>query len=460
MRLRVAALAALLALAAPAAASAAACPKTTLGDVEDEVMCLVCGTPLGLATEAPQANRERALIQEMVDDCRSKQQIKDRLVAEYGDRVLALPGDKGFDLAAYLVPALRDPARRRRADRGDPAVAGRPPAGARAGGLRPRGRRSRQAPGRRRHGAVRPVTVLAAGTVDTTVFAAFAAGFVSFISPCVLPLVPGYLSAISGLSFAEIQAGKGRAQVLGPALVFVLSFTIMFVALGMTATGIGSTLQDHRLTLRKVSGVILIVMGVFFIATLFIERLNREWRPEELMRRAGTGGPIVAGLAFAVAWLPCTGPTLSAVFTAAGNKDTVAQGGVLLAFYSFGLGVPFVLSALAFERVSGIFKFFRDHYRVITWSPGLILIAMGVPALHRRADAAERRRPALDGRPRHQLLLEHLAPATLRASLADTRIALARARDAALDAPAAGARARGCGSPSAGAPLRLKRPRK
>src|SRR5262249_4343460 len=93
-------------LAAPASAAAASCPKTSLGDVEDEVMCLVCGTPLALATEAPQANGERALIQRLVDDCRSKGQIKDRLVAEYGQRVLALPPEKGFDLASYLVPAL------------------------------------------------------------------------------------------------------------------------------------------------------------------------------------------------------------------------------------------------------------------------------------------------------------------------------------------------------------------
>jgi cytochrome c-type biogenesis protein CcmH len=106
VRLRLAALAAVLSLLAAPAGAAAACPKTSLGDVEDEVMCLVCGTPLALATEAPQANRERALIQRLVDDCRSKDEIKDRLVAEYGQRVLALPPEHGFDLASYLVPAL------------------------------------------------------------------------------------------------------------------------------------------------------------------------------------------------------------------------------------------------------------------------------------------------------------------------------------------------------------------
>ena len=221
-------------------------------------------------------------------------------------------------------------------------------------------------------------TVLAAGDVDTSVLAAFAVGLISFVSPCVLPLVPGYLSAISGVSFAELSEGRGRAKVLGPALLFCLSFGVMFVALGMTATGLGQTLLDHRETLRKVAGVVIALMGVLFVATLFVPRLNREWRPEALLRRASTGGPVVAGLAFAVAWLPCTGPTLGAILTAAGTKDTVGQGGLLLAFYAAGLAVPFVLSAVAFTRVTGVFRFFRDHWTAITVASGVILVAMGV----------------------------------------------------------------------------------
>jgi cytochrome c-type biogenesis protein len=220
--------------------------------------------------------------------------------------------------------------------------------------------------------------VIAAESVDTTVVAAFAVGFISFVSPCVLPLVPGYLSTISGVSFADIQEGRGRAKVLGPALLFCLSFTAMFVALGMTATGLGQTLQDHRQLLREISGVVLVVMGLLFIAMLFLPLLNREWRPETLLRRAHTGGPIVAGLAFAVAWLPCTGPTLGAILTAASGESTVGQGGVLLAFYALGLAVPFILCALAFSSVSGFFRFFRNHYRVITVVSGIVLIAMGV----------------------------------------------------------------------------------
>jgi len=218
----------------------------------------------------------------------------------------------------------------------------------------------------------------ASGHVDTTVVAAFAVGFISFVSPCVLPLVPGYLSAISGVSFGELSEGRGRVRVLGPALLFCLSFGVMFVALGMTATGLGRTLQDHRVTLRHVAAILIAVMGVLFVATMFIPRLNREWRPEALMHRAATGGPVVAGLAFAVAWLPCTGPTLGAILTAASTESTVGKGGVLLAFYAAGLAVPFILSAVAFTRVTAIFRFFRNHYRAITVASGVILVAMGV----------------------------------------------------------------------------------
>ena len=137
--------------------------------------------------------------------------------------------------------------------------------------------------------------------VNTTVLAAFAVGFVSFVSPCVLPLVPGYLSAVSGVSMGDRQAGD-RARVLVPAVIFCLSFTAVFVALGMTATGLGSVLQDNRRTLDVIAGAVIVGLGVFMVLTPFIARLNREWRPEALMSRAGSGGPLVAGAAFAFAW--------------------------------------------------------------------------------------------------------------------------------------------------------------
>ena len=215
--------------------------------------------------------------------------------------------------------------------------------------------------------------------VDTTVIAAFAVGFVSFISPCVLPLVPGYLSAVSGVSLAEIQHGEKRvSRVLLPAIVFCLSFTVVFVALGMTASGIGSTLRDSRNTFNVIAGVIIVLLGVLFVITPFVPKLNREWRPDALMSRAGSGGPLIAGAAFAFAWTPCVGPTLGTILTAASVQDTLAQGAILLLFYSAGLAVPFLITAVAFTRATAAFRWLRDRYLIITAVSGAVLIAMGI----------------------------------------------------------------------------------
>ena len=217
------------------------------------------------------------------------------------------------------------------------------------------------------------------GGVDTTALAAFAVGFVSFISPCVLPLVPGYLSAVSGVSLAEIQHGEKRlTRVLAPALVFCLAFTAVFVALGMTASGLGSALQGSRGTLDKVAGAVIIGLGVLFVLTPFVPRLNREWRPDALLSRAGSGGPLVAGAAFAFAWTPCVGPTLGAILTAAATRDTLGEGALLLAVYSAGLAVPFLITAVAFTRATAAFRWLRDRYLVVTAVSGLVLVTMGV----------------------------------------------------------------------------------
>jgi cytochrome c-type biogenesis protein len=215
--------------------------------------------------------------------------------------------------------------------------------------------------------------------VDTTVIAAFAVGFVSFVSPCVLPLVPGYLSAVSGVSLAEIQHGEKRmSRILLPSIVFCMAFTAVFVALGITATGIGSTLQDGRGTLDKVAGAVIIALGVLFVITPFVPKLNREWRPDALISRAGSGGPLIAGAAFAFAWTPCVGPTLGTILTAASVQDTVGKGAVLLLFYSAGLAVPFLITAIAFTRATAAFRWLRDRYLIITGLSGAVLIAMGI----------------------------------------------------------------------------------
>ena len=145
----------------------------------------------------------------------------------------------------------------------------------------------------------------------------------------------------------------------------------------MTATGIGSTLADHRRLLDQVAGCLIIALGLLFVLAPVFPRLAREWRPEALILRAG-GGPIIAGAAFAVAWTPCIGPTLGAILTAAATTDSAGQGGVLLAFYSLGLAVPFLLTAVAFDRATTAFRWVRDHYMLITSLSGAVLIAMGI----------------------------------------------------------------------------------
>jgi cytochrome c-type biogenesis protein len=221
-----------------------------------------------------------------------------------------------------------------------------------------------------------PLAVSTDPTTGVGIFAALVAGIVSFLSPCVLPLVPGYLSAVTGVSANELDDADWR-RVLGPSLLFVASFSAIFIVLGLTATGLGSTLQDHKQLLTKISGALIIAMGVLFVSSLFITRLNREWHVDALLERAGKGGPIVAGAAFAIAWTPCIGPTLGAILTAASLSDSAARGAFLLAVYSAGLAIPFILTALAFSRMTTAFAVVKRHYQAIVAVGGLILIAMG-----------------------------------------------------------------------------------
>jgi cytochrome c-type biogenesis protein len=208
------------------------------------------------------------------------------------------------------------------------------------------------------------------------ILAAFGAGVASFLSPCVLPLVPGYLSAVSGVAVGELDEAGWR-RVLVPSLIFVASFSTIFILLGLGATGIGQALQDHRDTLEKVAGALIIAMGVLFVASLFVARLNREWHVDALMARAGKGGPLVAGMAFAIAWTPCIGPTLGAILTAA-SLSTTGRATLLLAVYSAGLGIPFIATALAFSRLTSAFDVVKRHYAAIMGVAGAILIAMGI----------------------------------------------------------------------------------
>lgn len=209
------------------------------------------------------------------------------------------------------------------------------------------------------------------------VLAALAAGVLSFLSPCVLPLVPGYLSTVTGVSAPDLERAGWR-QVLAPSLLFVASFSAIFIALGATATGLGSFLQDNRELLNKISAVLIIAMGLLLIASLFITRLNAEWHVDGLMERAGRGGPIVVGAAFAIAWTPCIGPTLGAILGLASTTGSALHGAALLAVYSAGLAIPFLLTAVAFTRMTGAFAVVKRHYPLIMATGGVILVAMGV----------------------------------------------------------------------------------
>ena len=209
------------------------------------------------------------------------------------------------------------------------------------------------------------------------VFAAFAAGLVSFLSPCVLPLVPAYLSTVSGVKPSELDEAGWR-QVLVPSLLFVASFSAIFILFGLSATALGDLLREHRQTLETISGILIIVMGVLFVASALLPALNREWHFEALMDRVGRGGPLVVGAAFAIAWTPCVGPTLAAILAAAAVSNAASEGAILLAFYSAGLALPFIASALAFSKMTTAFDAVKRHYGVIVGIGGAILIAMGI----------------------------------------------------------------------------------
>lgn len=207
---------------------------------------------------------------------------------------------------------------------------------------------------------------------------AFAAGLVSFVSPCVLPIVPGYLSYMSGLEVAEEDKGGIRTGIV--ALGFVLGFTAVFVSLGASATLLGSFLRDHQRELTIASGVLIIFMGLIFMGALKIPFLYQERRFHPTTK-AGFWGSTVLGAAFAFGWSPCIGATLGAVLTmaAGGSSDGgPAEGALLLAVYSLGLGVPFLLAGVGFARLSGVLAWLRKRTRVINLASGALLIVIGV----------------------------------------------------------------------------------
>lgn len=205
--------------------------------------------------------------------------------------------------------------------------------------------------------------------------AAFAAGFVSFVSPCVLPLVPGYLSFLTGLDGDGDAAGRRR--VVAATAMFVLGFTAMFVALGAGTAWFGGVLLSHRRWLEVAAGIFLILAGAVFAGLRLPMLAYREWRMH-LGRSAGVATPAVAGVAFAVGWTPCIGPTLAAILALSAGNASPAQGAVLLAVYSLGLGLPFMAFGIWFTRALRVTSVLRRRAREIGIASGALLMVFGV----------------------------------------------------------------------------------
>lgn len=212
------------------------------------------------------------------------------------------------------------------------------------------------------------------------VLLAFAGGMLSFLSPCVLPLVPGYLSLMSGVSTTQLAtATKADTRALLRAtLLFVAGFTVVFVALGAGASAIGQTLLRHQQALSKAAGVLVILMGLFLAGAIAPGALQRERRFHVLPDRLGVFAPPLMGMAFAFGWTPCIGPILSVVLAAAATTSTLGKGIALLVAYSIGLAVPFVAAGVAFGRLTSVFGWVKRHFRAINVTAGAILVVFGV----------------------------------------------------------------------------------
>jgi len=233
---------------------------------------------------------------------------------------------------------------------------------------------------------------------NVSLFAAFVAGLLSFISPCVLPLIPGYLSFISGVSLEEMRGGPAAAAVAGggavavaPAVVpvvqrrvivtslfFILGFSLVFVALGASATVLGQYLMERLTMLGKIAGVVIIIFGLHTMGVLRIGWLYQEKRFQASSRPTTMIGATLVGIAFAFGWTPCIGPILAAILAVASVQESVGEGIRLLAVYSAGLGIPFLLTALAINSFFTAFARIRRHYHKIEIASGLLMILIGV----------------------------------------------------------------------------------
>jgi|KBSMisStandDraft_5_1062788.scaffolds.fasta_scaffold157213_2 cytochrome c-type biogenesis protein len=219
---------------------------------------------------------------------------------------------------------------------------------------------------------------------DVSLLAAFGAGILSFISPCVLPLVPGYISFVSGVSFDQMQAADAasraatRRQMLITSLAFVLGFSVVFICLGASATAIGHLLRHQKTILERIAGAVIIIFGLHLAGVFRIKWLDKDTRVQTSGRPASPIGAFLVGLAFAFGWTPCIGPILGGILAIAGSKNSVGEGVGLLAVYSAGLGIPFLVTSLAIDRFFVASKRIRKYYKPIEIASGALLVVLGV----------------------------------------------------------------------------------
>ncbi len=217
-------------------------------------------------------------------------------------------------------------------------------------------------------------------THELSIPIAFVAGVISFLSPCVLPLVPGYLSMLSGASMEELKAGGDAAlvgRILRNSVTFVLGFSIVFVALGASATAVGNFLLARRSLFNIVAGIIIIIFGLHLTGLLKIPFLYRDARINIGAPKRGLAGSFLLGFAFAFGWTPCIGPILTGILALAATRDTLFQGMFLLAIYSAGLAIPFLLTSLGLSQFLRFYGRFRKHLQAVEVGSGVLLIAIG-----------------------------------------------------------------------------------
>jgi cytochrome c-type biogenesis protein len=223
--------------------------------------------------------------------------------------------------------------------------------------------------------------------VDISSGAAIVAGVLSFLSPCVLPLVPPYLCYVSGVTLEQMSAageldrGKQMPHVMFAALLFVLGFSTVFVLLGATAFALGNVLRQNLPLMSQIAGVLIIVMGLQFLGLFRIGFLSQEARYHHGGTSVGLWGAYFIGIAFAFGWTPCIGPVLAAIFAVAGTKESVYEGMGLLALYSLGLGIPFLIAAFSMNRFLSWARFFKRHMQTIERVMGAMLVAAGIAFL-------------------------------------------------------------------------------